>query len=201
MHKLRNITYIILTGFFVFAHAFLLEREDTKRAFLLAGVAALFVTITLIPSIFLGNIKNSLEMVLKTLITVILVNILSYSTKWHEAARALKLFFVPDIFIMVFEITLRYIFILGEAALEMLYALKLKAIGKRNNKYMPLWSILGNLFLKSKEMGEEMYYAMECRGFTGEYSAAYNFKLSFIDWIFILCNLLLIAGYFISIRL
>lgn len=193
-------TYIMLIGFFVIAGAFLLERENTKRVFLLAGAAAFFVTITLIPSMFLGNIKNSLVMILKTLITVILVNTLSYSTKWYEAARALKLFFVPDIFIMVFEITLRYIFILGEAALEMLYALKLKSIGKSSNKYMPLSSIIGNLFLKSKEMGEEMYYAMECRGFTGEYSAAYNFKLSLIDWIFILYNLLLVAGYFISIR-
>lgn len=196
----RHVSYIIFIGIFVFSHAFLLNKEDTKKIFILSGAAILFVTITLFPSILIGNVKNSLIIIFKTLITAIMVNILSFSTRWYEAARALKLFFVPDIFILVLEITLRYIFILGEAALEMLYALKLKSIGKNNKKYTPLAAVIGSLFLKSKDMGEEMYSAMECRGFTGEYSKASNFILNSTDWIFIFYNLLLIAAYFVSTR-
>ena len=44
-----------------------------------------------------------------------------------------------------------------------------------------LTGIAGTLFLKSKEMAEEMYAAMECRGFTGEYRAGGRLRVGVWD--------------------
>jgi cobalt/nickel transport system permease protein len=133
---------------------------------------------------------------LKVISTVVVVNILSYTTKWHDITKALKFLFIPDVFILVFDITIKYIYILGEFSLEMFYALRLRSIGRNNSKYSSLSKIMGNLFLKSKEMGDEMYSAMECRGFTGEYVSYAKFGFNFKDFIYCIINMLLIIMYF-----
>ena len=175
----------------------LLNIKDIKKIITLSLLLPGFTVVMLLPAMLMGNIKNSLLIVMKVFTTITLVNILSYSTKWNEITKALKLFFIPDVFIMVFDITIRYIYVLGEAAIEMLYALKLRSIGKNDKKYNSLSGILGNLFIKSKEMGDEVYSAMECRGFTGEYSSSVNFKLSFKDALYIFYNIGLVAVYFL----
>jgi cobalt/nickel transport system permease protein len=63
----------------------------------------------------------------------------------------------------------------------MFYALKLRSVGRNAGKTASISGIAGTLFLKSKEMAEEMYAAMECRGFTGEYRAAGGWRLGFRD--------------------
>lgn len=105
------------------------------------------------------------------------------------------MFFIPDIFIFVFDITIKYIYILGEFSLDMLYSLKLRSIGFNNNKYTSLSKIMGNLFLKSKEMGEEIHSAMECRGFTGEYTSYSKFKFTLNDLLFSIVNVAIIFMY------
>jgi cobalt/nickel transport system permease protein len=107
----------------------------------------------------------------KVFACVLAVNILSASTRWDHIIGALKRFRFPDLFIFVFDITIKYIVMLGEFALQMLYALKLRSVGKNRSKYGSIGGVGGTLFIKSRDMSEDMYYAMECRGFTGEYRA------------------------------
>lgn len=129
----------------------------------------------LVPSFIDGNIYNCVLIIMKIVGTIPSVNILSYTTKWDKISKSLKLFFITDLFIWVMEITIKYIVILVEHSLNLLYALKLRSIGKNNKKYNSISRIIGNLFLKSKDMGEEMFSAMECRGFTGEFNSVTNF--------------------------
>ena len=70
---------------------------------------------------------------------------------------------------MTLDITLKYIVLLGDVCLDMLTALKLRSVGKNREKGKSLSGVLGVTFLKSREMSEEMYGAMTCRGFEGEY--------------------------------
>ena len=101
---------------------------------------------------------------------------------------ALKRFFFPDLFIFVFDITIKYIVMLGEFALQMLYALKLRSVGRNRSKYGSIGGVGGMLFIKSRNMSEEMYYAMECRGFTGEYHASGKVSFTAFDAAYILLN-------------
>lgn len=192
----RNFLYVIVLDVYLLLVLSLIDTRDIKRIVSLSLVIPAFTLVMLIPSMFMGNVKNSVLIILKIVGTVLSVNILSYTTKWHDITKALKIFFIPDIFILVFDITIKYIFILGDFSLHMLYALKLRSIGKNNNKYSSLTKIMGNLFLKSKEMGEEMYFAMECRGFTGEYISRTKYKLGIKELIYITINVILIVVYF-----
>lgn len=159
-------------------------REEVKRIISVALVVFIFTGIMLIPSMLMGNLRNSLLLIFKIMLSLFIVNILSFTTPWREITGALKLFFIPDIFIMIFDITIRYIYLLGELSLDMLYSVKLRSLGKNNNKYSSISGILGTLFLKSKEIGDEMYSAMECRGFYGEYKRDFVLKLDLSDIIY-----------------
>jgi cobalt/nickel transport system permease protein len=138
-----------------------------KTSFLVGA----FTGVVLLPSAFLGRGSNLVMITAKVLVSVASVKLVSSTVVWNSLSGAFKRLGAPDLFILVLDITLKYITLLGEFALSMLYALKLRSVGKNDGKTASLSAIAGTMFLKSKEMAEEMYSAMECRGFTGTYRA------------------------------
>ena len=91
------------------------------------------------------------------------------------------------------DITIKYIVLLGEHSINLLFALKLRSIGITSNKYNSLTGIMGNLFIKSYKMSDEMFHAMECRGFIGEYTTKVNLKLKKMDYAYLAINILLVS--------
>jgi len=152
-----------------------------------------FTFLVLLPATVWGNSYSGIMLTTKVFITVTAVNIISHTTRWSQITGALKRLFIPDILILVLDITIKYIVMLGDFALNMLYALKLRSVGKNRNKYTSLSGVAGTMFIKSKEMSEDMYNAMECRGFTGEYHVHNSFKITIYDCIYIVLNLAVVV--------
>lgn len=196
----RNFHFIIIIDVYLLFIISLLKAEEIKHIIKMAIVVTIFTLIILLPSFLMGNTNNSILIAIKTLTTVTVVNITSTITQWNDITKALKVFFVPDIFILVLDITIKYIVIFGEFSLNMLYALKLRSVGKNKNKSTSLSGIMGTMFIKSKEMAEEMYGAMECRGFTGEYKLHSKYKFRLNDMLCITINIGFIASYFYFVR-
>lgn len=196
----RSSAFLTIVDVYLLVIISMLKAQEIKHIIKMAVVVAIFTLIILLPSFFMGNENNSLMIVIKTLTTITVVNITSYITQWNDITKALKLFFIPDIFILVLDITVKYIVIFGEFSLNMLYALKLRSVGKNKSKNNSLSGIMGTMFIKSKEMAEEMYGAMECRGFTGEYKLHSKYKFSLKDMLCIIINIGFIASYFYFVR-
>ena len=197
----RSFLFIAMIDVFLLLVVSLLEADEIKYIMKMGVTVSVFTLIILLPSILAGNISNSILIVLKVIATITTVNITSCTTKWSDAVNALKIVFIPDIFIFVLDITIKYIVIFGEFALNMLYSLKLRSIGKSRDKKSSLSGIIGTLFLKSKEMSEEMYGAMECRGFTGQYKAKRKFRICFNDILCVIISIMFIFAYFYFDRL
>lgn len=149
---------------------------------------ALITALILIPTVFLGNYFSIIMIPAKVLLTLMAVNILARSARWNRIITALRRFYVPNLFIFVLDITLKYLVMLGEFALEMIHALKLRSVGKNRSKQTGLGGITGTLFIRSREMAEEMYQAMECRGFDGEYPIDDKFRFGLADAVYLLIN-------------
>ncbi len=184
----RSFTFVIIINVYLLAVLSLMQAEKIIKIFKVSFVIALFTFVILLPAAFWGNGYSSVMITSKVFATVTAVNILSNSTRWNSITSALKRFFVPDIFILVLDITIKYIVMLGDFSLNMLYSLKLRSVGKNKSKYTSLSGIAGTMFIKSKEMAEDMYYAMECRGFTGEYRVYNRLKFTFADFTYIMIN-------------
>ena len=192
----RSFIYLLIMDIYVLINLFLMEKKSRKRILFKSLMFPLITLIALIPSMFYGNVYNSLLLFQKLIITILIMNLLSHNTKWSEISKSLKLLFIPDIFIWIMDITIKYIVLLGEHSINLLYALKLRSIGITSNKYNSLTGIMGNLFIKSYKMSEEMFYAMECRGFVGEYTTKVNLRLKKIDYVYLAINILSV-GLFI----
>jgi len=184
----RNFTFVILINVYLLAILSMLDAKVIVKVLKLSIIMAIFSFIILLPAAFWGNSYSTINITAKVFATITAVNILSHTTRWNKITCALKRFFVPDIFILVLDITIKYIVMLGDFALNMLYALRLRSVGKNEKKYTSLSGVAGTLFIKSKEMAEDMYHAMACRGYTGEYRIQNKFKFTLIDFPYSLIN-------------
>jgi cobalt/nickel transport system permease protein len=192
----RSFAFVILIDSYCLLLVSFLILKDIKKILMITSVVFIFSCVLLIPSVFFGNMKNSLLISLKIIGTVVSLNILTYTTKWRHITASLKIFFVPDIFILIMDMAIKYIVIFGDFSVNMLYALKKRSVGYDIAKHTSLSNLIGVLFLKAKENAEETYFAMECRGFTGEYKAKLKFKLYLRDCFFILINIIIIFLFF-----
>lgn len=197
----KSFYFVLIANVFLLVLINFLSINEIKYVIKVSLAVAIFTFIILLPSIFLGYGNNTLMIALKVLVSVTSVNILACTTQWNDLIVALKIFRIPDVFIFVLDITMKYIMILGEFSLNMIYALKLRSVGRNNNKSTALSGIVGTMFIKSKEMAEEMYGAMESRGFTGTYKGYKKFEFRLADYICVIINIVLVLTYFYFDRL
>lgn len=197
----RKIAFVILIDAILLFIVSLFSADEIKYILKVGFAVSCITFLILIPSVLMGNINNSILIVLKVAASTAAVNIVSLTTKWDNIIRGLKVFLIPDIFIFVIDITIKYIAILGDFSLNLLYSLKLRSVGKLNKKTEPMSGIMGTMFIKSKEMADEMYEAMECRCFTGEYKQNKKFEFCIYDALFIILNIGIVFAYFYFDRL
>lgn len=165
----RNMLYVYIGIAIILVHLCFLSGEHLRRTVAASLFATFISALILLPSVFLGSPSSMLTVSLKVFACVSLVGILSSTTSWNRLTAGLARLHVPNVFIFTLDITLKYIVILGDVCLSMLNALKLRSIGRNRDKASSLSGILGFAFLKSRSMADEMYQAMECRGFDGDY--------------------------------
>lgn len=161
--------------------------------------AVLFSIFILLPAVFMGNPQILLTIGTKVFLSVTLIGMLSAGTAWNKLTASLRAFHIPDIFIFTLDITLKYIAVLGEICMEILTSLRLRSIGQNKKKAKAFSGILGISFLKSREMVDEMYAAMCCRGFVGEYKTGrkYAFRKQDIFYIF---SMIAVVGLFVYLE-
>ena len=168
---------------------------------ILSGTAGSMVLsmLILLPAVFMGNPHILLTIVTKVFISVTLIGILSAGTSWNKLTASLRAFHIPDLFIFTLDITLKYIAVLGEICMEILISLRLRSVGKNKKKAKAFSGILGIAFLKSREMADEMYAALCCRGFVGEYKGSQknNFKKQDVFYILLMTG---VVGVFIYLE-
>ena len=161
--------------------------------------AVLFSIFILLPAVFMGNPQILLTIGTKVFLSVTLIGMLSAGTAWNKLTASLRAFHILDIFIFTLDITLKYIAVLGEICMEILTSLRLRSIGQNKKKAKAFSGILGISFLKSREMADEMYAAMCCRGFVGEYKTGrkYAFRKQDIFYIF---SMIAVVGLFVYLE-
>lgn len=185
----RSFPFVLIVIVYLLVVLSVMQADAIIRILKVSVSMTLLTFFIMLPALFLGNPYSAIMMTAKSFATLTAIGIFTHSASLGEITSAMKRFFIPDIFIMVLDITIKYVVLLGNFMLHMLYALKVRSVGKNKSKYMSMAGIAGTSFLKSKEMAEDMHHAMICRGFTGEYRVHYKSKLRFLDVIYIMLHL------------
>ena len=175
--------------------------------FSLLGTSSLFVggrpLFYLIPSGRFGaengvfftvsGIAAAFRIALRTGISISFAVLLLMTTHWQHITGAFASMRLPQIVVIVLDMTYRYIFFLSESAREMFEARFLRTIGKvgTSESRKQTGSSVAILFLKSRVTGEEVYDAMRCRGYSGKFRSLCRPRLRAADVVFLLINLFL----------
>lgn len=174
----RNPAFVMIFGTCLLVRLCFLDGLLLRSILLSSFRAVLLSAFILLPSVFFSGFSSIVNINLKIFISVTLLSLLVGTVSWNKLTSALKFFFVPDIFVLILDITLKYIVLLGGICSDVLTAVRLRSVGKNRGKASSLSGVAGVTFLKSKDMSEDQYSAMCCRGFTGEYRSPSKNKFS-----------------------
>ena len=175
----------------------LLDAENILRTLKASFGAVLFSSFVLLPSaFFMGPVPLAI-IAIKACASVSAVSLVTGISRWDTLARGLRILPVPGLFLLVMDISVRYISLLGELSLEMFTALKLRSVGRNGGKTSSVASVAGSVFVSSQSMAQELAAAMACRGFTGEYSLPRRIRLSMADIMFLAADAALVVFFFL----
>ncbi len=128
---------------------------------------------------------------LVSLLTLRVLNSLSvsflilYTTPFADIVKALKVFRVPDTFLIIISMTYKYIFTFAHIVSDMYLAKKARLACGNGRKEAREW-IAGRIafvFKKTQLECEEVFKAMNARGFSGEIRLYHYRKLTGKDWV------------------
>ena len=114
-----------------------------------------------------------------------LMLVLAYTTPWTHILKALRIFRVPVVFVVILGMTCRYILLMLETAHEMFESRKSRTVNRMTpaeNRRLAIASS-GVLLHKTLHMSNEVYMAMQARGFRGDIYLLDDFAMKHIDWV------------------
>ena len=138
-----------------------------SRSALVLPFSALIIAV----NYFSGNFTflRTVEMLLKSLLSIFSLLLLSSTTPYHEILRQLGKWGTPAVLISMLSFMYRYFFLLAveiEALERGIRTRKSKVSGWTKVKVYA--NIIGMLLIRSYERAERVHQAMRMRGFSGE---------------------------------
>ena len=134
------------------------------------------------------GVTSAITLITRVGASVSIAVLLVLTTRWEKLMRALHVLYIPQTFILVLEMTYRYIFFFLKILSDMHLARKSRTIqtlsGSENRRWIT--SRMGVLFKKSQLFSEQVYLAMLSRGYTGDPKAVKPGRARHVDyaWLF-----------------
>ena len=170
----------VVTAFAELPYRPLLSRVLIALPFcLFAGIS----NVILDPTVSRGVLSLA-TILLKMYLCVMAALLLVATTPFTELTAQLRRLHVPMVFVMVFEMTFRYIGVLMEEAYSMTTAYKLRSGNKSNKRALEMrhmGSFVGQLLLRGFDRAERVHAAMRCRGYSLRHLQPPRRQLQFLD--------------------
>ena len=156
------------------------------------ALPALFLTPgdPLSPSSFVTRqgLHTAILLILRVEAAVTLTTTLVLTTPWAQILKALRLLAVPKEAVMMLGMAHRYIFLLTETATRMFESRESRRVGKlrgREKRHM-VAQTAGVLMTKSIDLSQEVFLAMQSRGYRGDVFTVADTRMRPHDYIVIL---------------
>ncbi len=139
------------------------------------------------------GLDGALLFVMRVASSVSFVVLLSITTKHFELLKVLRIFKIPQIFVMTLGTSYRYVYLFVQIIQDTYLAIKSRVgilVHYRSGQNIVAWNI-ASLWNRSVYLNEEVYKAMLSRGYQGEALAWGDFKTRARDWLWLLIVALL----------
>jgi cobalt/nickel transport system permease protein len=110
--------------------------------------------------------------------------LLAVCTPWPRVLAALRLVRVPVVIVAILGMTYRYIFVLLQAAHDMFVSRRSRTLGRLAGaeRRRLATATAGVLLSRTLQLGNDVYLAMQARGFRGEVYLLNDFRMRLRDW-------------------
>ncbi len=124
-------------------------------------------------------------LVLRAETAATLMLVLICTTRWTHVLKALRIFRVPVVVVVILGMTCRYILLMLETAHEMFESRKSRTVNAMTPAEQRRLAVAGSgvLLGKTLHMSGEVYLAMQARGFRGEVFLLEDFQMGKLDWL------------------
>jgi cobalt/nickel transport system permease protein len=133
------------------------------------------------------GLYGALLFVMRVVNSVSFIVLLSLTTRHFVLLRVLRIFKVPQVFVMVLGMCYRYVYLFMEIIENTYVAIKSR-IGARINykagQHVVAWNI-AYLWQRSYQLNEDVYKAMLSRGYCKEPIILNDFKIKAADWVWL----------------
>lgn len=140
------------------------------------------------PKIFLAitqpGVITAAYLLLRVGASVSIAVLLVLTTRWAMVLKALRVLRAPQAFVLILGMTYRYIYVLLHAANNMFLARQSRVVGRVSSAENRRWltASAGTLVAKSYELSDQIYLAMQSRGFRGEARVMESMRWRIRDW-------------------
>ncbi|MDD5496110.1 MAG: cobalt ECF transporter T component CbiQ [Candidatus Omnitrophica bacterium] len=174
-----------------------------KRTWIFIPIFSLFIAIPALFSIFTPGeaiftmdvaglkfiitrqgLSGAVLFVSRVVTAVSFVVLLSITTRHFALLKVLRVFGVPQIFVMTLGMCYRYIYLFLEIIQNTYLAIKSRvgtSLGYKKGQHIVAWN-MSSLWQRSYYLNEEVYLAMLSRGYTGEPKLSEDLKSGARDW-------------------
>jgi cobalt/nickel transport system permease protein len=143
------------------------------------------------PRIFLAitqpGVITAAFLLLRVGASVSIAVLLILTTRWTTLLKALRVLRMPQAFVLILGMTYRYIYVLLHAANNMFLARQSRVVGRVASADNRQWlaASIGALFAKSYALSDDVYLAMQSRGFRGEAQVMESLVWRAADWVWL----------------
>ena len=167
----RNAVFTVTVLAVLLARAAVLPIRQLKRVMQTLLLPCMFTLIIMLPAVFLGSPKTMLTVTLKVAEAVLALSLMGTAVSFQRLTEAFRQLHFPELFVLVLDLSIRYLVILGHYSGALLEAVTMRSVGTVSWKHSGAGGILGTTFLKSQQMAQQTEEAMRLRGFDGAYPA------------------------------
>lgn len=132
----------------------------------------------------------------RVITSVSYVTLLSLTTKHFTLLKVLRVFKVPQVFVMILGMSYRYIYLFVEIIENTYLAIKSRVgatVRYRQGQHIVAWNI-AHLWQRSYQLNEDVYNAMRSRGYSGEPVMLNDYKAGKRDWLWLSYALAIVIG-------
>lgn len=150
------------------------------------------------------GLSGAVLFVMRVVTSVSFAILLSITTRHFELLKVLRIFKIPQVFVMTVGMSYRYIFLFVETVENTYLAIKSRIGGRihyKRGQHIVAWNIT-YLWDRSRQLNEQVYNAMLSRGYRGEPVIFDQFKMKLKDLLWLcLAVLLTVAISFLSYKI
>ena len=194
IYNSKSIVFLWTVGIFLLAEiAFFSGREIRSIVKKLIRLI-IFTTVILLPSSLLHPSIHPTFFLIRTVLLLLNLSVFLTKTSWSDFIEGLRGLYLPEELVMIFDIAIKYFYILGNHIKSILYAIRIRSLQGVSKKLTG--AILGQVYLISKEHMKSLYEAMLLRGYGTKVKVRRRLQLNKSDILHISICIILIILFF-----